>query len=109
MHVITLRAGDAAVELAPEAGGAVTRYWLARGAATREWLRPTPAGALRDGGPDLAAALPLVPHSNPIREGRFSFPGPAGVQPLNSPPERPAVPRPRLQARLEAADVPSSD
>src|SRR5258705_510188 len=95
MHVITLRAGDAAVELAPEAGGAVTRYWLARGAATREWLRPTPAGALRDGGPYLAAAFPLVPHSNPIPEGPFSFRGQAGVEPPHRPPGRHPVHRPR--------------
>ena len=105
MDVITLRAGDAAVELAPEAGGAVTRYWLARGAATREWLRPTPAGALRAGGPYQAAAFPLVPYSNRIREGRFSFRGQAVVEPLNRPPERHAIHGHGWQARWEAIDV----
>src|SRR6185295_4960558 len=105
MDVITLRAGDAAVELAPEAGGAVTRYWLARGAATREWLRPTPAGALRAGGPYQAAAFPLVPYSNRIREGRFSFRGQAVVEPLNRPPERHAIHGHGWQVRWEATEV----
>jgi aldose 1-epimerase len=105
MDLITLRAGDAAVELAPEAGGAVTRYWLARGAETREWLRPTPAGALRAGNPYRAAAFPLVPYSNRLRAGRFSFRGRAVVEPLNRPPERHAIHGHGWQARWRPVDV----
>ena len=105
MDLITLRAGDSAVELAPEAGGAVTRYWLERGAVTREWLRPTPAGALRAGDPYQAAAFPLVPYSNRIRAGRFSFRGRAVVEPLNRPPERHAIHGHGWQARWQPTDV----
>ena len=47
MESITLNAGGAGLEVAPAAGGAVARYWLDRGGATWEWLRPAPAGAPR--------------------------------------------------------------
>jgi aldose 1-epimerase len=105
MDLITLRAGDAAVELAPEAGGSVTRYWIERGPVTREWLRPTPAGALRAGHPYLAAAFPLVPYSNRIRAGRFSFRGRSVVEPLNRPPERHAIHGHGWQARWQPTEV----
>jgi aldose 1-epimerase len=105
MDLITLRAGDAAVELAPEAGGSVTRYWIERGAVTWEWLRPTPAGALRAGHPYLAAAFPLVPYSNRIRAGRFTFRGRSVVEPLNRPPERHAIHGHGWQARWQPTEV----
>ena len=105
MDLITLRAGDAAVELAPEAGGSVTRYWIERGPVTREWLRPTPAGALRAGHPYLAAAFPLVPYSNRIRAGRFTFRGRSVVEPLNRPPERHAIHGHGWQARWQPTEV----
>jgi aldose 1-epimerase len=105
MDLITLRAGDAAVELAPEVGGSVTRYWIERGPVTREWLRPTPAGALRAGHPDRAAAFPLVPYSNRIRAGRFSFRGRSVVEPLNRPPERHAIHGHGWQARWQPTEV----
>ena len=105
MDLITLRAGDAAVELAPEAGGSVTRYWIERGPVTREWLRPTPAAALRAGHPYLAAAFPLVPYSNRIRAGRFSFRGRSVVEPLNRPPERHAIHGHGWQARWQPTEV----
>jgi len=105
MDLITLRAGGAAVELAPEAGGSVTRYWIERGPVTREWLRPTPAGALRAGHPYLAAAFPLVPYSNRIRAGRFTFRGRSVVEPLNRPPERHAIHGHGWQARWQPTEV----
>ena len=105
MDPITLRAGDAAVELAPEAGGAVTRYWLARGPVTRDWLRPTPVGGRRAGASARAAAFPLVPYSNRIRAGRFSFRGRAVVEPLNWPPERHAIHGHGWQARWQPINV----
>jgi aldose 1-epimerase len=91
MDLVTLRAGGAALRLAPAAGGTVARYWLERGARVWEWLRASPAEAIRDGDPYLASAFPLVPYSNRIREGRFSFRGRSIRQPLNRPPERHAI------------------
>jgi aldose 1-epimerase len=105
MDLITLRAGDAAIELAPEAGGAVTRYWLERGALTREWLRPTPVGAARAGDPYEVAAFPLVPYSNRIRAGRFTFRDRAVAEPLNRLPERHAIHGHGWQARWTPLEV----
>jgi aldose 1-epimerase len=91
MDVITLCAEAFRVRLAPEAGGMVTRYWLERGSAVWEWLRPASEEAMsrRDG--YAAAAFPLVPFSNRIRGGRFSFQGRDVVLPLNRPPECHAI------------------
>ena len=41
--------------------------------------------------PFEAAAFPLVPYSNRIRAGRFSFQGRDVVLPLNRPPERHSI------------------
>ena len=90
MDLVTLRADGAGLRVAPAAGGAVARYWLERGGRVWEWLRASPE-ALRDDNPYLASAFPLVPYSNRIREGRFSFRGRSVAQPLNWPPERHAI------------------
>ena len=91
MELITLRADGAGLTVAPAVGGAVTRYWLERDGTTWEWLRPMPAEAVGGRHPDLASAFPLVPYSNRIREGRFTFRDRAVVLPLNRPPERHAI------------------
>src|SRR5260370_1323779 len=98
MELITLRADGAGLTVAPAVGGAVTRYWLERDGTTWEWLRPTPPEALRDVFPYRTAAFPLVPYSNRIRQGRFAFRGRAVTLPLNPPPARPPIPRPRWQS-----------
>jgi aldose 1-epimerase len=89
MDLITLRAGGAGLVLAPTAGGSVVRYWIDRGAATSDLLRPW--SAPRPGDPFEAAAFPLVPYSNRIRAGRFSFQRRDVVLPLNRPPERHSI------------------
>jgi aldose 1-epimerase len=105
MDVITLRAGDCGLQLAPEAGGMVTRYWLERGARTREWLRPASgaARARRDG--YEASAFPLVPYSNRIRAGRFRFGDRDVALPLNRPPERHSIHGQGWQAAWTASHV----
>jgi aldose 1-epimerase len=104
MDVITLRADGFGLRLAPEAGGMVTRYWLERGRVW-EWLRPASEMALsrRDG--YEAAAFPLVPFSNRIRGGRFSFEGRDVVLPMNRPPERHAIHGQAWQASWTAREV----
>ena len=89
MDLITLRADGAGLVLAPAAGGSVVRYWIDRGATTTDLLRPW--SAPRSGEPLEAAAFALVPYSNRIREGRFSFRGRDVVLPLNRLPERHSI------------------
>ena len=89
MDLITLRADGAGLVLAPAAGGSVVRYRIDRSAASLELLRPwaTPHA----GDPFEAAAFALVPYSNRIRAGRFSFRGRDVRLPLNRPPERHSI------------------
>jgi aldose 1-epimerase len=89
VDLITLRADGAGLVLAPAAGGSVVRYWIDRGATTTDLLRPW--SAPRSGEPLAAAAFALVPYSNRIREGRFSFRGREVVLPLNRLPERHSI------------------
>ena len=105
MNVITLHADGFGVRLAPEAGGMVTRYWLERGPRVWEWMRPASEAAVsrRDG--YEAAAFPLVPFSNRIRGGRFSFEGREIALPLNRPPERHAIHGHGWQAAWTPRDV----
>jgi len=62
MDLVDLGAGGSKLQLAPDAGGAVVRYWRERAGAPREWLRPTSAEALRSGDRYDVAAFPLVPY-----------------------------------------------
>jgi len=89
VDLITLRAGGAGLVLAPAAGGAVARYWIDDGNRSMELLRPWTAPGRGDR--FLAAAFPLVPYSNRIRAGRFSFQGREVTLPLNRPPERHSI------------------
>ena len=91
MDLITLRAGRAGLVLAPAAGGSVVRYWIDRDAASWDVLRPWSSPRFDDDVFESAAAFALVPYSNRIRAGRFSFQGRDVVLPLNRPPERHSI------------------
>jgi aldose 1-epimerase len=91
MDLLTLGAGDARLQLAPGAGGAITRYWTERSNAVHEWLRPATDDWSRDHDPYEASAFPLVPYSNRIREGRFVFDGRRVTMPRNRPGERHSI------------------
>jgi aldose 1-epimerase len=91
MHFITLHAGDASAVLAPAIGGAILRYSSHRGDSTIDWLRSTTAEAFLGADPYHTAGFPLVPYSNRIREGRFTFRGRAVALPPNSPPARHSI------------------
>lgn len=87
-EILTLRAGDAEVDIAPAIGGSLAGYRWRHGARRIDWLRPTAPGAL--GGTDAGrlACFPLVPYSNRVRGGRFPFRGRAitlPVDPVNDP------------------------
>jgi len=89
VDLITLRTGGAGLVLAPAAGGAVARYWIDDAGRSLDLLRPWAAPG--QGDRFLAAAFPLVPYSNRIRAGRFSFRGRDVTLPLNRPPERHSI------------------
>jgi len=70
---IELRSDGAVVTVAPEAGGAITRYARLRGSKSLDLLRPAPAHAVANRAPTDMSCFPLVPFSNRIRDGRFTF------------------------------------
>lgn len=78
---VRLKAGELELELAPEVGGSVAAFRLAGTPVFRE----SPAD-LRDAGD--AACFPLVPFSNRVRDGRFSFRGREVQLAPNLPPQK---------------------
>lgn len=78
---VRLQAGALELELTPAVGGSVARYAF----EGRPLFRETPA--------DYAevlqsACFPLVPYSNRVFDGRFSFEGREILLPSNNPPQR---------------------
>jgi aldose 1-epimerase len=87
MEAITLRCGPLGVVLAPPVGGSIARFWSETSGRVVELLRPAPAEGLPARDPWHMASFPLVPWSNRIRAGRFSFAGRVVAQDPNYPPE----------------------
>src|SRR5438874_2009814 len=83
--IVVLRAGTSEAALAPAVGGAVAWYRTDLGARRIDWLRPATVEQIVSGGPEAMACFPLVPFSNRIRDGRFSFAGRAICLPRNVP------------------------
>lgn len=76
MQLLSLRTDRLAVDLAPEAGGAVARFAvLGDDGAAGDVLRPASPEALASGTGKDAACYPLVPFSNRIANGRLAFDG----------------------------------
>jgi aldose 1-epimerase len=80
-----LSAGDLVLELAPEVGGSIARFGLDLAQGYHPLMRPAPED-LRDALD--AACFPLVPFSNRVRDGRFSFAGREVRLSSNLPPQR---------------------
>ncbi len=73
--------------MAPAIGGSIVHYRWTDGGAAHDWLRPPAAADSAPTTADRLACFPLVPFSNRIREGRFSFGGHAVRLPLNQLPQ----------------------
>ncbi|HIO60621.1 MAG TPA: aldose 1-epimerase [Deltaproteobacteria bacterium] len=84
---ITLHSGNALLEIVPEVGGCITRYCLETEEQVLELLRPATKAGLAAKNPVEMGCFPLVPFSNRIRNGRFSFQGQQINLPPNFPPE----------------------
>ena len=70
---VTIGDGLAEAEVAPADGGCLTAFRWRTADGVVDWLRPAPAGA--GFAASDSACFPLVPYSNRIRDGRFSFQG----------------------------------
>jgi aldose 1-epimerase len=79
--IVTLRSGSVRVAVCPELGGVIVGYWSEDGGRT-DWLSPS-ARSVIPGAEDFhLASFPLVPYSNRIRDGRFTFQGRAISEPV---------------------------
>ncbi len=81
--VIDLHAGRARLGVAPAIGGSIAHYRWVDGERTLDWLRPAVDADIAAGTADRLACFPLVPFSNRIRAGRFTFGGRSIRLPLN--------------------------
>lgn len=105
MEPITLRSGPLGLVLVPSVGGAIARFWSDAAGAAAELLRPTSEPALRHGDPGMTACYALVPWSNRIRHGRFTFGGRTVTLAPNRPHERHPIHGHGFQAPWAVQDV----
>lgn len=84
--ILTLDHENLTLELAPACGGAIASFRLHRDTETIELMRPASPEALASNDPLLTGCFPLVPFSNRIENGEFSYNGrQVGLSP-NMPP-----------------------
>ena len=83
MGEIFLHNGSLTAGIDPAAGGSISRLQSLGAGEITNWLRPADYQTLADGDPLGMASFPLVPFSNRIRDGKFSFQGKAVTLPLN--------------------------
>lgn len=80
--LLRLQHHDLCLELAPEVGGSIARFYSGHGAERRHWLRPATAEALATRDPLRMGSFPLAPWCNRIRNGRSRY----GARPIDLPP-----------------------
>lgn len=85
--VLTLRNGDYELELCPKGGGCITAFRY-RGI---DVMRPATEDYWQGLEPRQAGSFPLVPYSNRIADGRFTYESHTYQLPINMPPEPHAI------------------
>ncbi|HEV7614089.1 MAG TPA: hypothetical protein VGO37_19590 [Steroidobacteraceae bacterium] len=85
---IYLRDGAITVGIAPECGGALTRFEVRRQGMAVAVLRPAIAPEAGSHCALGASSFPLIPYGGRLRQGRFEFDGRRYQFPLNALPER---------------------
>ena len=68
-----LSRGDLRAEIDPGYGGRVTGFWSETLAGRVDWITPSPKDSRDVDNPAKAGLFPLVPFSNRIRNGCFTF------------------------------------
>ncbi|WP_193170718.1 aldose 1-epimerase [Nisaea nitritireducens] len=73
--VIRLSARGLNVEILPDSGGRISAFWSETGGERTDWFVPQPKPGDADSGSTAWGSFPLVPFSNRIRDGRFTWDG----------------------------------
>lgn len=76
--------GQLLCQLAPQVGGAIASFALIKDGARTDLLRPSDPRAVRGGWVTDLSCFPLIPFSNRLRDGRFSYDGRDVVLPRNA-------------------------
>lgn len=85
--LVTLQNGGYQLELCPEGGGCITAFRY----QGHDVMRPATDAYWQGFEPREAGSFPLVPYSNRIAEGRFTYGGRDYSLPINMPPEPHAI------------------
>ena len=80
---LRLAAGNLRAEIFPGIGGSLGGFWSETGDGPTDWMRRAGADEIAAGDARGMACYPLVPFSNRIRDGRFTFEGHDVQLPLN--------------------------
>jgi aldose 1-epimerase len=81
-EIVTLTSGMARLAVAPFLGGSLLGYWWEIDGTRHDWLVASREAGIA-GFPELLLAnFPLVPYSNRIRDGRFTFRGRTVEEPI---------------------------
>lgn len=73
--VVRLSGGDLNVEILPKAGGRISAFWSESSGQRTDWFVPQPKSGDAGSGATAWGSFPLVPFSNRIRDGRFTWDG----------------------------------
>jgi aldose 1-epimerase len=73
--IVTLASGKARLAVAPFLGGSLLGYWWEIEGTRHDWLVAAREAGVAGFPELLLASFPLVPYSNRIRDGRFTFRG----------------------------------
>ena len=91
LSVLKLHSKNVLLEILPEKGARVIRYSLKTKDNTFELLRPVNPLVLFNAKQLENASFPMIPFSNRINKGLFTFRGNQIQLPLNYPPEKHAI------------------
>ena len=70
--LVRLQCGPLHLELAPDIGGAIARFYSTQGGQTTHWFRPASEQALTNRDVTGMACFPMLPFRGRIRDGRFT-------------------------------------
>ncbi|MEO8163951.1 MAG: aldose 1-epimerase, partial [Betaproteobacteria bacterium] len=73
--LISISAGPLHLDIAPDIGGSIARFYSKDKGQSVEWMRPASAEGIAEANPQMMASFPLVPFSGRVRDGRFVFAG----------------------------------
>lgn len=80
---IALAAGNLRAEVCPDIGGSLRGFWSEGRDGSIDWLRRATSNGPKNADARDMACYPLVPFSNRVRDGRFTFEGRDIRLPLN--------------------------